>query len=141
MSNAKQLSGHCLCGAVTLVANTATSKMSACHCGSCRRWGGGPFMEVECGSDVEFTGDENISIYDSSKWAERGFCNKCGTHLFYRLKASQQHMVPVGLLDGDPDRKFVRQVFIDEKPDDYKFADETENLTGAELFAMYAPPE
>jgi len=98
-------------------------------------------MEVSCGTDVTIKGEENVTVYDSSPWAERGFCNKCGTHLFYRLKEHKQHMVPVGLLEEDERLVFESQVFIDEKPGYYDFSNETENMTGAELFAKYAPPD
>lgn len=98
-------------------------------------------MELNCGSDVTISGNENIQIFDSSEWAERGFCKNCGTHLFYRLKGTQEHMVPVGLFDDSLNVKFYNQVFIDEKPSYYSFADDTEKLTGEELFAKFAPPE
>lgn len=98
-------------------------------------------MEISCGSDVTIDGEEFVSIYGSSDWAERGFCKKCGTHLFYRLKESQQHMVPVGLLGDDDRLVFKSQVFIDAKPGYYEFSNKTEDMTGAELFAKYAPPE
>jgi hypothetical protein len=103
----------------------------------CRRWGGGPFMEIDCGADVDIDGEGNVSVFDSSDWAERGFCRNCGTHLFYRLKESGQHMVPVGLFDDSAGLVFKGQVFVDEKPDYYEFANETKDLTGAELFAMF----
>lgn len=141
MAEAKELQGHCLCGAVRLTATKAGNRVGACHCGMCRRWGGGPFMEVDCGADVVIDGEQHISIFDSSKWAERGFCRECGTHLFYRLKEARQHMIPVGLLDEDKSRVFETQVFVDERPDYYRFANKTEELTGAQLFAKYAPPE
>ena len=98
-------------------------------------------MEIACGSAVSFNGEESVSVFDSSAWAERGFCRKCGTHLFYRLKESGQHMIPVGIFDGDEGLVFDSQVFIDEKPDFYSFSQETKDLTGAELFAKYAPSE
>lgn len=133
--------GACLCGAVTIVANQASNHVGACHCGSCRKWGGGPFVEIECGSDVSFKGEDNISVYNSSDWAERGFCKQCGTHLFYRLKESKAHHMPAGLFEKDGDLTFHGQVFIDEKPHYYNFAEDTKNFTGPELFAMFAPPE
>jgi hypothetical protein len=73
-------------------------------------------------------------------WAERGFCNKCGSHLFYRLKESKQHIIPVGLFADCGMFVFDHQVFIDEKPAYYCFANETNDMTGAEVFAKYAPP-
>jgi hypothetical protein len=124
-----------------MTASDAGNSVGACHCKMCRQWGGGPFMEVSCGSDVSIDGEEFVSIYDSSAWAERGFCSKCGTHLFYRLKDSRQHMIPVGLLDDDERLVFESQVFIDSKPGFYEFSNKTQDMTGAELFAKYAPPD
>lgn len=141
MPEAKELQGQCMCGAVRLTASRAGNRVGACHCGMCRRWGDGPFMAVDCGADVVVDGEEYVGIFDSSNWAERGFCRECGTHLFYRLKEVRQHMIPVGLLDEDKSRVFERQVFVDERPDYYCFADKTKELTGAQLFAKYAPPQ
>ena len=141
MSEIAKRKGQCLCGAVTVTAKEAGNSVGACHCNMCRRWGGGPFMEIACGSAVSFSGEEDISVFESSAWAERGFCRKCGTHLFYRLKQTGEHMIPVGVFEGDDDLVFQSQVFIDEKPAFYSFANETQNMTGAELFAKYAPPE
>tara|TARA_R110000868_G_scaffold96973_3_gene266826 strand:+ start:674 stop:1015 length:342 start_codon:yes stop_codon:yes gene_type:complete len=107
----------------------------------CRKWGGGPFMEVDCGIAVSFEGEQNISVYDSSEWAERGFCNQCGSHLFCRLKDTKQHMIPVGLFDDANNFRFDHQVFIDKKPAYYRFANKTKDMTEAEVFAMYAPEQ
>ena len=131
--------GSCLCGAIHITVVNMPGTVGACHCGMCRKWGGGPFMEVDCGSNVSFEGAENISVFDSSDWADRGFCSKCGSHLFYRIRESQQYMMPVGLFDNDKSFVFDRQVFVDEKPSFYSFANETDDMTGPELFAKFAP--
>ncbi len=133
----RTMHGHCLCGEVRVTARQAGNKVGACHCTMCRRWAGGPFMEIDCGTNIEFDGEDNIAIFDSSDWAERGFCRNCGTHLFYRLKQSGQHMVPVGLFEDDEGLVFDTQVFIDERPAYYEFANQTKNLTGEEIFKMF----
>ena len=97
-------------------------------------------MAVDCGTDVAFEGEENISVYNSSEWAERGFCRQCGSHLFYRLKENKQYIMPAGLFDDTDVFVFDHQVFIDKKPSYYAFADETSDMTEAEVFAKYAPP-
>jgi hypothetical protein len=107
----------------------------------CRKWGGGPLLAVDCGSDVTFEGEQNVAVFDSSLWAERGFCSQCGTHLFYRVKQKNQYIMPAGLFDDVPELTMDHQIFIDEKPDYYCFSNETENMTGAEAFAAFAPPE
>lgn len=137
MTDKIAVSGKCMCGAVAFNAFIAEPHVGACHCNMCRKWGGGPFMEVDCGTSVSYQGGENISLFSSSDWAERGFCSKCGSNLFYRLKESGQTMMAVGLLDDDSGLALKGQVFIDEKPDFYNFAEETENMTGAEVFAMF----
>ncbi len=133
--------GTCLCGKVKIDAREASNEVGACHCGSCRRWGGGPFIELNCGTQVTITGEEHVTRYRSSEWAERGFCSACGTHLFYHLTGPGQYMIPVGVFTTDDNLKFESQVFIEEKPGYYQFANETHNMTGAELFAKFAPPE
>ena len=132
--------GNCLCGAVRITAKNPSNKVGACHCGTCRKWGGGPFMEIDCGTDVSFEGEDNIAVYNSSRWAERGFCKKCGSHLFYRLKENRQHMIPVGLFDDQEHLKFENQVFIDRKPSFYSFSNNTSDMTEAEVFEMYGSP-
>lgn len=142
MTNTDETQGSCLCGAVHIVAKNADKKVGACHCEMCRKWAGGPFMGIDCGSAVSFEGKEHISVFDSSEWAERGFCSKCGSHLFYRLKQNDQYIMPIGLFGNAEGIVFDHQVFIDEKPAYYSFADDTKNMTGAELFAQFStPPE
>jgi len=133
--------GSCLCGEVKLTAKTSSDDMGACHCSMCQKWGGGPYLSNECGADVALNGEESISVYSSSAWAERGFCRKCGTHLFYRLKESREYFVPIGLFENADGLVFDRQIFIDEKPACYSFAEKTSDLTRAEVFAKFAPPE
>ena len=140
MSKANVTRGSCLCGAVSLSTTSLNNQVAACHCSMCRKWGGGPLLAVECKSDLSFSGAENIGVYQSSEWAERGFCQKCGSHLFYRLKENQHYYIPVGLFDNSESLVFGQQVFIDEKPEYYSFANETKNMTGAEIFAQFAPP-
>lgn len=132
-----QVKGACLCGAVTVTAKLAQKTMGACHCSICRKWGGGPLLAAECHEGIQWQGEESISVYDSSAWAQRGFCKTCGTHLFYRLKEQPFYALPAGLLENSDSLSFEQQVFIDEKPHNYSFANPTRNLTGAELFAQF----
>lgn len=137
MSNSNIAHGSCLCKAVSLNTTTMNPHIAACHCSMCRKWGGGALLGVECNGKVSFQGEENIGVYQSSAWAERGFCKNCGSHLFYRLKENNHYYIPVGIFDHNPELVFNLQVFIEEKPEYYSFANETKNMTGEELFAMF----
>jgi hypothetical protein len=138
MSHSVLDKGQCLCGAVQISTPSKPQRVGACHCTMCRQWSGGPFLGIDCGSEVVFDGADNIGVYESSEWAERGFCRQCGSHLFYRFKQDNRYFVPIGLLETCEDVVFDHQVFIDEKPEYYSFSDKTHNLTGAEVFAMFA---
>ena len=138
MSDLSIAKGSCLCGAVTLSTTSLKKHIGACHCNMCRKWGGAALLGVECEKDIHFSGEENIGVFDSSDWAQRGFCQKCGSHLFYRLKAQNHYYIPVGIFDEEEGFVFDAQVFIEEKPEYYCFANDTKNMTGAELFALFA---
>lgn len=129
------MKGKCLCGSIEVNAPDATD-IDVCHCSTCRRWSGGPMLAVHCGEGVEFAG-EAPARFQSSEWAERGFCQQCGTHLFYHLKESDEYILPAGLFSKD-DFQMQSEIFIDEKPAYYTFSNKTQKLTGEEVFAMFA---
>jgi len=131
--------GQCLCGGIHFTVKDMNNNVDACHCGMCRKWGGGPLMSVRCGKGVIFEGEENISVYNSSEWAERGFCKRCGSHLFYRLKESNEHEIPVGLFKDQEHFNFDLQVFVDMKPSFYSFANKTKEMTEAEVIEEFCP--
>lgn len=136
MSELIESSGSCLCGKVHGFSKSVNVNAGACHCSICGRWGGGPLFAVDCGTNVTFDGEENISLFDSSEWAERGFCRQCGTHLFYRLKETQKYYLPVGLFDEGIDFVFDHEIFSEEKPSFYNFAESTKKMTEVEFFAL-----
>lgn len=137
MDNTMLCQGSCLCGAVEISAPAISTQLHACHCSTCRKWGGGPLLSLQVEGAVNFKGEEHISLYSSSEWAERGFCKQCGTHLFYRMKHAPMYFIPVGLLNNTEQVQFESQIFIDKKPNYYCFANQTNNLTEAEVFAQF----
>lgn len=130
--------GRCMCGAVTYTA-ALEPKLSACHCSMCRRWAGGPYLAAGP-AKVRFSGEENITVIKSSGWAERGFCNKCGSSLFYRLTAGPAAgltTVGFGSLDDPSGFEMVREWFCDRKPDAYAFEGDRERLTTEQIKAIF----
>jgi len=80
---AAEITGHCLCGAVSItVSGQHESRVGACHCRMCQRWSGGLFLcfSAEC-SAVTVSGE--VTRYRSSGFAERAFCSRCGSHLWF----------------------------------------------------------
>lgn len=130
--------GHCLCGAVKLTLDIERPTLSACHCSMCRRWGGGPLLSVDSHGVPALEGEQHISVYAASEWAERGFCSRCGSHLFYRLRDGSWYSVSPGLFDESGTWPFELQVFVDDKPDNYAFANKTLEMTGEQVVALFA---
>lgn len=130
------MSGRCLCGAVRFVAEEVKSGFDACHCGMCRRWAGGPLFTTQA-RNVSFEGTESLTRYASSDWAERGFCSKCGSTLFYYLKPAKAFMMSVGAFDDQASFRLVEEIYIDGKPDGYALAGDHPRLTEAETLAKF----
>lgn len=127
------MKGQCLCGAVTIT-TAGEQTLDACHCGTCRRWGGGPFMTVHGSDDIRIDGGGKLKAYRSSEWAERAFCAECGTHLFYHLLPANKYFLSAWLFEEASGMEFKRQIFIDRKPGNYAFANDNETLTEAQVF-------
>lgn len=136
--SSQTLIGHCLCKAVALSVRHDNPQLGVCHCGICRAWGGGPFMSLESHQAPIIEGIENVTIYATSEWAERGFCMHCGTHLFYRLKEGDFYAVSAGLFSHSGEWPISLQVFIDEKPENYALVNETHTMTGQEVFDAWS---
>ncbi|WP_193143117.1 MULTISPECIES: GFA family protein [unclassified Meridianimarinicoccus] len=135
--------GGCLCGAVRYTLAEAPERYGACHCGMCRRWTGGIELGLEVPpGGVTFEGADNIRIYTSSDWAERGFCGTCGSNLFWRLTVpGPMHglmSVTAGTLDSLDGLTLTTEVYIDHKPAGHAFAGDTKKMTEADILAMVA---
>lgn len=132
-----RLSGQCLCGGVAFQ-TPPPHHIDICHCETCRRWNGGPFIGIDIREDIEFTDSDSLTWYESSEWAERGFCNICGSSLFYRLKEQRNFWsIAGGAVDLPTGLSVGKEIFIDEKPDYYSFSGDHPRLTGEEAFAAF----
>lgn len=96
-------------------------------------------LAVHCGPNVEFTGAESVAVYASSQWAERAFCKICGTHLYYKLLATGEYFVPAGAFESG-DFELASQIYIDNKPGYYSFANQTPMLTEQQVIELFNAP-
>jgi hypothetical protein len=133
----ESIEGHCLCGAVTVRAAPERRHVEACHCTMCRHWGGAAFLSVQGGNEVEIDGEAQVVRYRSSDWAERGFCGRCGSNLFYHYLPLGTYAFAAGLFPDDALQPLVEEIFVDEKPEYYAFDADGEKLTGAEVMAKF----
>jgi len=131
------MSGKCLCGRVKFTAIPESNKMDACHCNKCRKWSGGLIFAVPC-VDLKIEDENEIKAFQSSDWGERLFCKNCGSNLFWRMLDRSIVAVMIQSFDNPSAFEFACEAFIDEKPQNYEFANDTKKMTGEEFMAIYS---
>ena len=137
----RHLQGQCMCGAVTIAADSVRDTLTACHCDMCRRWCSGPFIAFEAASgSLSITGP--VKRMQTSDWAERAICESCGAPLWYRMtdEDGRSYNLAAGLFETG-DMPIAMEVWIDEKPAGYAFAGERKQLTGAQIIAALGVEE
>ena len=108
--NTDSASGRCLCGAVTFSVGFPTKWVAHCHCTLCQRAHGAAFVTWVSAEAQRFqVGDAERMLrwYRSSAGAERGFCSRCGSSLFFRSETwpGEVHVARANLisaLDREP---------------------------------------
>ena len=131
-----EIKGQCLCGAVTVTAQTNNPKMRACHCEMCRQHTSGAFFSIQTvqGSEVV---EGPFQTYRSSEWAERGFCGTCGSTLWYGTVEDQVRNFAAGLFPNAGGARMVIEFFADQCPQGYALAGDHKKLTSAETIALF----
>lgn len=138
--------GQCMCGAVRFTARDVPDTFGACHCEMCRRWSGGTFMGVTVpGKGLTWEGEVQIKTLQSSDWAERAWCQRCGTGLYYHVTAngpmSDDYEIPIGLFDDSTGMTLTSEIFIDHKPEGFAFAGDRDQLTRSEVLKKFGIPD
>jgi hypothetical protein len=99
----EQVSGGCFCGSVRFEARAYIRDAYYCHCRTCQKISGAPAgigVFVEPGS-LRFTKGEP-QFFQTSHFAERGFCRDCGSRLIWKHIGTQHPELTnldVGCLD------------------------------------------
>lgn len=101
-SRAGAITGGCQCGAVRYTVTGSLGEAGICHCRMCQRAAGNVFAPLVTATGVVWQGEPGR--WASSNIAERGFCSRCGTPLFFRDFDSPEGTceLMIGALD-DPD--------------------------------------
>ena len=77
---------QCLCQSVSCEYTSPSLWSAHCHCRLCQRSHGAAFVTwvgVDSGK-VTIEGGDRLCWYASSEDSERGFCQRCGSTLFFR---------------------------------------------------------
>ena len=113
----EQLQGACLCGELTFNAALPSIFHVHCHCRMCQRAHGAAFVTWVGVAADRFelkSGQDYLVWYASSQEAERGFCSRCGSTVFFRSDQWPGEMhIARALIDGPVDREPERHVYFD----------------------------
>jgi len=140
MDTTEAITGQCLCGAVSVRAMVEKRALQACHCDMCRKHTSGMFISVATvPGSVEVSGP--TKSFRSSDWAERGFCEICGSTLWYGTVADGVRHPAAGLFENAADGEMKIEFFADECPNGYALAGEHQKLTTKETIALFAPED
>lgn len=109
--------GSCLCGAVRYAVTGPMRPVVACHCPQCRKTSGHYVAATSAPREtLKVTGE--VTWYDSSPTARRGFCGRCGSSLFW--DAGGDHVsIHAGTIDGPTGLKTAGHIFCAAKGDYY----------------------
>jgi hypothetical protein len=93
----------------------------ACHCTQCRRSSGHYSAYTSAAvADLVINETDGLRWYRSSETAERGFCARCGSNLFWRpLTEPARISIAAGTLTGKTGLKISRHIFVADIGDYY----------------------
>ena len=121
MANA---TGGCLCGAVRYEISGTMRKVVYCHCEQCRKTSGHFVAATAVDHDqLRFVEDSGLAWYKSSDIADRGFCNLCGSSLFWRPGHGKYMAVMAGALDAPTQLASREHIHVADASDYYEIAD------------------
>lgn len=127
-SNVSQmgLTGGCLCGGVRYRIDGARRDIINCHCENCRKTHGHVAAYTSIShSDLSLLKQKSLLwFHDASPDTYRGFCNVCGSSLFWDARSGNDKIsVAAGTLDASHGLKTIGHVYVSEAGDYYEISD------------------
>ena len=117
----KPITGGCICGAVRYQVNGALRPVIACHCEQCRRFSG-HFVAATATRKTYFQllQADGLKWYSYQSGLRQGFCQECGSSLFFEDEQSARISIAAGSLDQPQGLKLAAQIFAAEAGDYYQ---------------------
>jgi hypothetical protein len=85
--------------------------------------------------------DGPVKVFDSSDWANRAFCETCGSTLWYGTKHDGAKNLAAGLFPNAGGGVLKVEFFADKCPQGYALAGDHRKMTTEETIALFAPAE
>ena len=115
------LKASCLCGGIQLRTHGYHRDVHNCHCIQCMKTHGhyAAYTNIQQ-RNVKFIKKRTLKWFRSSKRAKRGFCNKCGASLFFKIIGTKNISIAAGMFNGPTKLKTKMNIFVKGKLDYYK---------------------
>ena len=106
-------SGRCHCGKVVYSFQGGVRHSSVCHCEDCRKCAGAPSVAWMAVASDEFAIESGEpALYRSSADAERYFCEKCGTGMYYINEQVLPGLVDIQIATLDDPDAYPPQIHV-----------------------------
>ena len=133
---AENITGRCLCGAVTVHVGRHHAEVGACHCSRCRRWTGSALFAFSAAPDqVKVEGP--VRAWDH-EIAQRAVCATCGTLLWLKDHEGPYEF-QVGLFDAAKDYPLISEIYTDHAFAAVRLADGDRRRATAEEYEAKHP--
>lgn len=121
-------SGGCLCRAVRYRITGRMRGIVNCHCSKCRRFHGNFAAYVGTTQDcLEMVEERGLkwfrSVTDETPNVHRGFCQECGSSLFWHPRGEDRIAVAAGSLDEPTGMRMMGHVWVNQQGDYYEISD------------------
>ena len=115
------LKASCLCGCIQFRTKGYHRNVQNCHCVQCMKTHGNyaAYTNVE-ERNIKFLKKRTLKWFKSSKRAKRGFCNKCGASLFFKVIGAKNISIAAGMFNRPVKLKTTMNIFVKGKSDYYK---------------------
>ncbi len=116
--------GSCLCGAVRFSVAGPLPAPNACHCSQCRKQSGHFWASADVNRDaLTLEGAANLTWFQASDKARRGFCATCGSFLIWEPLGGDTVALAMGAFDTPTGAHLQEHIFVADKGDYYDIAD------------------
>ena len=130
-----EVTGGCYCGLVQFRATGVRPSISECHCSQCRKQSGHRYATTTAKtSDIQIEGADQISWFQATAAARRGFCRSCGSHLFWQSLTEDRSAILAAAIDEPNGLQLTKHIFAADKGGYYEITD------GLPQFEDYTTP-
>jgi hypothetical protein len=114
------ITGGCACAGVRYAVSGALRDIVTCHCEQCRRTSGHFVAATACRrAHFALLRQDSLQWYSAVPGYRRGFCNVCGSSLFFEEVGGERVSIAAGSLDAPQGLHIAAQIYTAEAGDYY----------------------